>query len=107
MGHIRGNVYAGNPKFMRELLFAVLDVKIEFPESFTEGYEIRNSIVHRAGCDSNGYPIHLTKEDVQNIANVIDGFTDYITNLFHEDELARLNSVRAQLGLPPIRKNKN
>lgn len=100
MGYIRSNVYAGNPQFMRELLLAILNVKVEFPESFTEGYEIRNSIVHRAGCDSNGYPICLTKENVISIANIIDRFTDYITNLFHEDEMKRMNSVRAQLGLP-------
>ena len=33
------------------------------------------------------------------VKNIIDRFTDYITNLFHEDEMKRMNSVKAQLGL--------
>lgn len=102
IAHIRGKVYVGNSKFMKELLFAILNEQIEYPEALSEGYQIRNSIVHRAGCNLNGYPINLTKADVLDIANVIDHFTSAISDLFRKDEMKHVNSVRAQLGLPPM-----
>lgn len=102
MEHIRGHIYAGDANFVRRMLFNILKVNIEFPEELSDGYKIRNSIVHRAGCNLNGYPIYLKKEDVLDIANIIDGFTDKIFNLFREDAMKQINSFRSQQGLSPL-----
>lgn len=102
MSYIRENIYAGNAQFIKDLFQAILDESIEIPDSLQGGYKKRNSIVHRAGCDTYGYPIVFTKEDIKSISNDIDGFTSYLRHKCRSTEMKWVDSVRSELGLPPL-----
>lgn len=87
MAAIRQSIYAGNIPFVENLISVILNQSIKMPPSLESGYEIRNSIVHRVGCDVNGYFVDIAKADVELVAKDMDEFTDNLTNLFHKREM--------------------
>ena len=107
MSFIRKCISLGDSCFVKNLIFYLLVVDVNIPSSFGKGYKIRNAIVHRAGCELNGCIISIDKKDLVSMSKEIDEFSDYISKLFHDNEMSRINSLRADMGLPPLQMNTN
>lgn len=104
MSYIREHIYAGNIRFTKDLLQTILDKQIEVPASLKDGYINRNSIVHRAGCNSDGIPIVIKKDDIQSISEDFECFIDHLIDICQSLEMQWVDSVRAGQGLPPLQK---
>ncbi len=96
MSFIRENIYAGNIRFTKDLLQTILDKQIEIPTSLKDGYIKRNSIVHRAGCNSDGIPIEVKKKDIETISKDTEGFINYLINSRYSLEMQWVDSARAE-----------
>ncbi len=62
----------GHTSFKEGLLCALIGKSMCVPKSIQEGYNVRNSIVHRDGYDAEGIKVIISKNDILHMSSEVD-----------------------------------